>query len=264
MHFHALPLHTGLHTLTSPTCDLLQFHFLKLQQGEEHTLSTQSREFLLVMLCGTAHVQVNEHTFKEIGNRPDVFSGLPHSVYLPCQHTVTITAHTDIEVALPSAPSDLDTPPYEIRPEQVRTGTWGRLNFTRHYREILVEPNGMPACKLIAGETVTPSGNWSTFPAHKHEINLGNEVHHEEIYYFRNSSPDGWGVVRHYSPERHHDDLHVVKDHTLLEMPHGYHTYVAAPGSQSYYLWFLAGDGRKQGATLEPTAEWITRHTGDL
>lgn len=261
-YFHTLSRAHGHQTLQDEACQLLKFAKLTLNAGESHSGETADREILLVMLSGKADVQVGEHRFEGVGGRPNVFAGNPHSVYLPRNHTFTITAQSRIEVALPSAPSDLDTDPYEIKPQQVNTGTWGTLNYKRNFREILVQPNGLPASRLIVGETLTPSGNWSTYPPHKHEEENGSEKFHEEMYYFRVSSPEGWGLTRHYSPEQGYDQTYQVKDDTLLSIPHGYHTYTSAPGYQSYYLWFLAGDGRTQGVKLDPEVGWVQKTVG--
>ncbi|GBF06081.1 myo-inositol catabolism IolB domain-containing protein [Deinococcus aerius] len=260
---------TFFHSLSGPHavpqdhgCALLGFERLHLTPGQTHSGQTGEREVLLVVLSGKARVEVSGRVFESVGGRPNVFAGLPHSVYLPRNSTYTVTALSRLEAALPSAPSDLDTEPYEIRPEQVNTGQWGTLNYTRQFREILVQPNGLPASRLIVGETITPSGNWSTYPPHKHEVNEGPEVFHEEMYYFRVSSPEGFGLARHYSPERGYDTTYTVRDDTLLSIPHGYHTYAAAPGYQSYYLWFLAGDGRTQGVRLDPEVGWVQKTVG--
>ncbi len=220
------------------------------------------REGLLVVLGGQARVDVNGKAMGTIGKRANVFAGLPFSVYLPRGSLTRIEALTPFEAALPEGPSDLDTDPYVIAPEQVNTGQWGTLNYTRHFREILVQPNGLPASSLIVGETITPSGNWSTYPPHKHEADSGGEKAHEEIYYFRISSPDSFGIIQHYSPERGYDDMHRVTDDTMIAMPHGYHTYVGAPGAQSYYLWALAGKGRTQGASFDPKLGWVQKTVG--
>lgn len=203
---------TFFHALSGPYavprdhgCDLLGFERLQLAPGETHSGQTGDREVLLVVLSGRARVEVNGRVFESVGGRANVFAGLPHSVYLPRDSRYTVTALSKLEAALPSAPSDLDTEPYEIRPEGVNTGQWGTLNYARQFREILVAPNGLPASRLIVGETITPSGNWSTYPPHKHEENQGPEVFHEEMYYFRVSSPEGFGLARHYSPERGYD-----------------------------------------------------------
>jgi 5-deoxy-glucuronate isomerase len=261
-YFQALGKNNGANSLENHGCKHLEF--TKVNLAANTTLEGKvgaAREAILVPLSGKARVTVGDKSF-EIGGRGNVFAGLPHSLYLPRGSSYTIEALTKLEAALPSAPSSLDTDAYEIKPDQVRTGQWGTLNYTRHYREILVAPNGMPASSLIVGETITPSGNWSTYPPHKHEVNEGGEVFHEEMYYFRVSSPEGWGLTRHYSPEHGYDTTHTVKDDTILSIPHGYHTYSSAPGYSSYYLWFLAGDGRTQGVKLDPDVGWVQKTVG--
>jgi 5-deoxy-glucuronate isomerase len=262
-HFYSISKASGYQALEQHSCELLGFAKLSLEAGQSYTGSSGSREIMLVALAGRAKITVHELEFS-IGGRTNVFAGLPHSLYIPCGSHFTVEALSKFEAAMPSAPSDLDTSPYEIKPEQVNTGSWGALNFKRSFREILVQPNGFAAARLIVGETITPSGNWSTYPAHKHETKAGNEVFHEEMYYFRISAPEGWGFARHYSLENGYDNTHIVKDDSLLSIPHGYHTYAAAPGYNSYYLWFLAGDARAQGVQLDPAHAWIQKSVGTL
>jgi 5-deoxy-glucuronate isomerase len=253
----------GYVPIASNPCSLLDFGVLRLAAGETHERQIASdRECVLVMLSGKAKITVNGQVFASVGGRGDVFSGLPHSVYIPRGAEVSVQALTRMEAALPTTPSVLDTAPYEITPAQVSTGQWGTLNFSRTFRQILVEPDGHPASSIVIGETITPSGNWSTYPAHKHEVDQGGERYHEEIYYFRVSSPDGYGLIQHYSPERGFDLTHRVTDDSVIAIPYGYHTYVAAPGSHSYYLWVLAGHGRAQGVALDPKTGWVQRMVG--
>ena len=263
-HFYPISKAPGFQPLETHSCELLGFAKLNLEPNQTYTGFSGDRELLLVALAGRATVTVDDQVFAQVGSRASVFAGNPHSVYIPCGSAFTVLALSKFEAALPSAPSQLETAPYEIKPEQVGTGQWGALNFTRKYREILVQPNGLPAARLIVGETITPSGHWSTYPAHKHEVNVAGEVFHEEMYYFRVSAPEGWGFARHYSPERGYDDTHIVRDDSLLSMPHGYHTYAAAPGYNSYYLWFLAGDTRAQGVKLDAEHAWIQKSVGTL
>jgi 5-deoxy-glucuronate isomerase len=262
-YFRSVEKAEGYVAVPSKGCSLLTFGIIRLSAGGTWSGKIGGdREGILVILGGKADVTVNGRIFAGLGKRPNVFAGLPFSVYLPRNSTVEIKALTAFEAALPEAPSTLDAEPYVIGPEQVNTGQWGTLNYTRHFREILVEPNGLPAASLIVGETITPSGNWSTYPPHKHEADAGGEKMHEEIYYFRISSPDSFGIIQHYSPEHGYDDMHRVTDHSMIAMPHGYHTYVGAPGAQSYYLWALAGNGRTQGASFDPKLGWVQKTVG--
>ncbi len=251
--FAKLTQENGRNPLPCNPCKLLDFELLVLAPGESASGATAGREILAVLLGGKADIQVGETAFAGIGERASVFEGKPYAVYLPAGYEYTITAVTGLQIALASAPSDLQTAPYLITPEQVVTGVWGCDNHTRHYHQILVESvqPALPARRLIVGETYTPSGNWSTYPAHKHETDdLPREAYHEEMYYFRVMPDSGFGVARFY-----HDETdavnYTVKDNSILMIPDGYHTYVGAPGFQSYYLWFLAGEHRTQAVQAD-------------
>ena len=65
------------------------------------------------------------------------FSGKPHSVYIPAKTKFSIQAEGAVEIALTSAPSDLEVEPYVIAPSQVASGAWGAANFKRYYHQIL-------------------------------------------------------------------------------------------------------------------------------
>ncbi len=252
--FTYLTENSGRNLLPHNPCKLLDFELLVLSAGESSSGQTGDREVIAVILGGTVTIRAAGQTFAEIGERANVFEGKPYSVYLPAGVVYSVTAVSDAQVALPSAPSTLEAEPYLITPDQVVTGVWGYDNHTRNYHQILVESvqPDFPAQRLIVGETFTPSGNWSTYPAHKHEIdNLPEEAYHEEMYYFRVTPKDGFGITRYYHSE---DDAqnYTVKDNSILMMPDGYHTYVGAPGFKSYYLWFLAGEHRVQAAPPDP------------
>jgi 5-deoxy-glucuronate isomerase len=202
---------------------------------------------------------VGDHKFPAVGGRADVFSGKPHSVYLPAGRPVTIEALEPVEIALPSAPSDLATDPYVIEPAQVAAGRWGAANFSRTYHQILTEVSQpeLPARRLIVGETFTPSGNWSTYPPHRHKMDaLPGEARHEEMYYFRVKPSEGFGICRMYTDEGYEENF-TARDHGMQMMPEGYHTVVSAPGCLTYYLWFLAGEQRTQGAHEDTDLKWV-------
>lgn len=210
------------------------------------------------MLQGRILLTVDDTSFGVIGGRPNVFEGPPYSVYVPPGRAYTIKGVTPFaEVAVCSAPSTSEEAPFLITPDEVKTGVWGVQNFSRHFRQILVDtPRKVE--RLIVGETITPSGNWSTYPPHKHEVDdLPREVFAEVIYYFRVSPPEGFGLAYHYTDDRHVDAPHVVRDDTILFIPHAYHTVVSAPGYATYYLWVLAGHTRTQAAVPDPHVGWV-------
>ncbi|HEY4720868.1 MAG TPA: 5-deoxy-glucuronate isomerase, partial [Anaerolineae bacterium] len=165
-YFESVPSQAGLNRVPENPFKLLDFSYLILSDGETFSGTTNDREYLAVLLSGKGTFVVAGQTFANIGGRPNVFNGKPHSVYLPCGANYTITAQGRLEIGLVSAPSDLKIAPYAIGPEKITTGVWGAANFSRNYHQILTQAGqpDLPAARLIVGETYTPSGNWSTYP----------------------------------------------------------------------------------------------------
>ncbi|MBN2499687.1 MAG: 5-deoxy-glucuronate isomerase [Anaerolineales bacterium] len=262
MKYHAgLTANQGLNTLPYNPCNLLDFNLLKLGAGEEYAANSGDREILAVILGGKASFQVGGAVFEKVGGRGNVFGGKPHSVYISAAVDFSIKADSAVEIALPSAPSDAKIEPYVIAPPQVANGVWGAANFKRYFHQILTlaaQPE-LPARRLIVGETFTPSGNWSTYPPHKHQIDdLPREAFHEEMYYFKVSPTDGFGIC-HYYNEAGEEENFTVRDNSIHMMNKGYHSVVSAPGYTTYYLWFLAGEQRVQATVEDPNVGWVGR-----
>jgi len=122
-YFEVVPAGPGLNRPPSNPCRLLDFGYLVLADGERYEAETGDREVLAVLLGGTGAFAAGGRDLGRIGGRPNVFSGKPHSVYIPCGAHLAITAHGRLEAALVSAPSDLRIEPYVIPPERVTSGT---------------------------------------------------------------------------------------------------------------------------------------------
>jgi 5-deoxy-glucuronate isomerase len=260
-YFASLESKPGLNLLPHNPCKLLDFGLLALPDGEQYVAQTGDREVLAVILGGKATFEVAEKRFEKVGGRPNAFAGKPHSVYLPTGVEYRITAEGAVDIGLTSAPSDLETEPYIIPPERVANGVWGAANFKRYFNQILTlaaQPD-LAARRLIVGETFTPSGNWSTYPPHRHEVdNLPREAFHEEMYFFKVSPADGFGICHYYNDQGEEENF-TVRDNTIMMAPLGYHTVVSAPGYTTYYLWFLAGEQRIQAVTSDPSVGWVDR-----
>ncbi|MGJ8454422.1 5-deoxy-glucuronate isomerase [Pseudothermotoga sp. U03pept] len=242
----------------------LGFERLVLPSGSSHTASSKDFEIFLVVLGGKCTVKARNKIFEKIGERRNVFSGKPYAVYLPPRTEFSIEAlDFGCEVALTKAfiGESVDIEPYLIAPSQVNSGKWGISNYSRTFHQIAVDEKH-PAVKLMVGETFTPSGNWSTYPPHRHEHhNPPEEVFLEEIYYYRVDHPKGWGLARHYSDDKSIDFAGVIRDDTLHLISKGYHTAVAAPGFMVYYLWFLAGEERVQMPYVDPEMRFVDQAT---
>jgi 5-deoxy-glucuronate isomerase len=260
-YFASLESEAGLNALPHNPCKLLGFDLLVLPGGEQYAGETNNREVLAVILGGKATFEAAGKRFDKVGGRPNVFAGKPHSVYLPAGVEYQVTAEGPVQIAMTSAPSDLEAEPYLIPPERVANGVWGAANFKRYFHQILTQiaQSDLPARRLIVGETFTPSGNWSTYPPHRHQIeDLPREAFHEEMYFFKVSPADGFGICRYYN-DQGEEANYTVRENTILMAPLGYHTVVSAPGYATYYLWLLAGKHRVQAAQEDPTLGWVSR-----
>jgi 5-deoxy-glucuronate isomerase len=264
MYFERVKQEEGLNMIKENPCRLLDFGKLILSKRNTYEGNSEGREILLVMLSGICSVDVGGETFKDVGGRPSVFVGKSYSVYIPPHTTFAVSTDGEgsIEAALAFAKAEEEKEPFVIIPEEVVSGKWGISNFSRTFHQILV--NGVQKDKsvnrLIVGETFTPSGNWSTYPPHRHEHdNFPEEVFMEEMYYFKVQPENGWGLTKFYTKEKDIDYVFTVENETILKMPKGYHTVVSAPGYTTYYLWLLAGNTRVQAPYNDPDLAWVAR-----
>ena len=121
---------------------------------------------------------------------------------------------------------------------------------------------------------ITPGGNWSSYPAHKHDRRR-DRVRLEEIYYFEvaagPTAQPGFGYHRTSSSPgsgRSTSSKRCTTGDTVL-VPYGWHgPCVAAPGFDMYYLNVMAGGLREREAGAwkisdHPDQGWI-RSTWDI
>ena len=136
----------------------------------------------------------------------------------------------------------------------------GRDNWQRTVYSALAED--VPAQRLLAGETLNPPGNWSSYPPHKHDrSNPPQEAVLEEVYFFRIKPAQGFGLMWTYTAADDPDGFStalVVEDGDTVLLPKGYHPVVAAPGYELHYTWVLAGEERRYGAWADdPRHAWV-------
>ena len=230
----------------------IDFDMLCLAAGQSHTVAAENKETALVVLSGTCTVSGEGFAFEGIGKRDNVFSGKPATVYLPAGNGYTVEAVTDVEVALCKAESDREGTPLLISPEDVKEVTIGKDNWTR--TAYIMVGDDVPAHYLFIGEAIVPSGNWASYPPHRHDKDdLPNEVDMEEIYFFRFDRPGGFGIQKIYTDDRSIDETISLEENDTLLIPEGYHPVVVAPGYSMYYLWIMAGDARKFISRQDPS-----------
>jgi 5-deoxy-glucuronate isomerase len=244
----------------------LDFARLNLARDHKHSAKAQGREYVLDVFSGTATIAVelasgHKQLFPYVGARADVFSGPPVMVYLPPQSSYEITAESEFfDAGIFSAPSAATAPPALLAGAAVVAKQVGRGNWQRTVYSALTED--VPAQRLLAGETLNPPGNWSSYPPHKHDrSNPPQEAILEEVYFFRTKPAQGFALMWTYTAAADPDGFStalVVEDGDTVLLPKGYHPVVAAPGYQLHYTWVLAGEERRYGAWADdPRHAWV-------
>jgi 5-deoxy-glucuronate isomerase len=230
----------------------LSFRTLRCRPGEVLSDTTGGEEVALVWLGGRAEVD----GFGSVGERDDVFSGLPSALLLPPGAEYSLRASTPLHLAVVSAPADSSSAARLIKPSQVRIETRGKGVTERKIHWILSEKD--PAARLLLVEVLTPAGHWSTYPPHKHdEDRPGVERALEELYYYRFNPEQGFAFQGIYTTSRDLDVSIRARHDDLVLVPRGSHVVSAAPGYDCYYLNAMAGSVREWLFTTDREHEWL-------
>ncbi|WP_336800611.1 5-deoxy-glucuronate isomerase [Kaistia sp. MMO-174] len=235
------------------------FDLYQLAPGEMAQANTNDREVCLVLVSGKARIIVEEIDFNILGERMSPFDGKPHAVYVPAEHDWTVTATTEVTLAVCSAPSTGgNLPPRHIRPEKMEHETRGRGTNVRHVTNIL--PETAKADSLLVVEVITPGGHTSSYPPHKHDTdNLPAESLLEETYYHRLNPPQGFAFQRVYTDDRSLDETMLIEDGVVTLVPRGYHPCATIHGYDLYYLNVMAGPTRTWKFHNAPEHEWLLK-----
>jgi len=245
---------------------------LSLAEGQRRVVETGPDEVVLLPLSVTdLAVEADGERFSLAG-RPSVFARVTDFAYVGRDTTVTLTAGTAGEVAIASARCERKRPPRYGPAAAVPVELRGAGQSTRQVTNFL-SPDAWPdAEELMCVEVLTPDGNWSSYPPHKHDESPECTAQNEEIYYFRigragetGYAADGFGLHRLYTGARPAGDGAIdetveVRDGDVFLIPRGYHgPCVAAPGYSMYYLNVLAGPtpGRSMAFCDDPAHHWV-------
>jgi 5-deoxy-glucuronate isomerase len=248
--------------------DYISFQARRLATGQSWSFSSGANELAIVNFTGVYSVTSNRGDWRGIGGRTNVFTGGAHALYLPRHTEFTITAEQGGDFAVTWVPTDEDHDPWLIKPETVPVSIRGGDNVSRQINDLL--PPGSPVHRLVLVEVYTPSGNWSSYPGHKHDVHLEEngkliEADLEEVYFYKIDRPNGYAYQRVYTDERsplHQagypiDALVRATDNTAVLVPEGYHPVTSAPGYTTYYLNVLAGSAQSLANQDDPNATWV-------
>ncbi|MCF1713547.1 5-deoxy-glucuronate isomerase [Flavihumibacter sp. RY-1] len=233
-----------------------------LKKGESWTGYTGEHEYGFILLSGNYTVETSQGTWTTTNGRKSVFSGIAHSLYLPRHTEFKLTATSELlDIAAGWVKAKADFPARFKTPEEAAIEIRGGENATRQINS-LIEP-GFGCSSLVAVEVYTPSGNWSSFPAHKHDVRILDangelkEADLEEIYFYKIDKPGGFALQQVYTSDRSLDEILRAGNNDAVLVPEGYHPVVALHGYNCYYLNFLAGSDQSLANTPDPDHSWL-------
>ncbi|OSQ28477.1 5-deoxy-glucuronate isomerase [Thalassospira sp. MCCC 1A03138] len=247
-----------VHDITAQSANwgYVGFGLYHLKAGETAAEPTGDREVILVLVEGKAEIAVGDQNFGELGKRMSVFERIPPAcVYAPNDANWTAKATTDCTLAVCTAPGKGNYPARVISDiELVERGKGGN---TRYIHPIAMEEKDI-ADSLLVTEVFTPSGNWSSYPPHRHdEDNYPDMTYLEETYYHRLNPRQGFGFQRVFTEDGELDETMAVSDGDVVLVPKGHHPCGSPYGYEMYYLNVMAGPMRKWRFQNHPDHDWI-------
>jgi 5-deoxy-glucuronate isomerase len=238
-----------------------------LAPGVERSIDLGGCEAVVLPLSATdVAVSIDGERFT-LDGRTSVFDRVTDFAYAPLGATVALSASGGGEVAIATARCDRRLSPRYGPADGVAVELRGAGPATRQVNNFMSPESWPHADKLMCVELLTPDGNWSSYPPHRHDDSPECPVNNEEIYYFRigvagtsDYSADGFGMHRTYTPDGSIDVNVVIHDGDVFCVPRGYHgPCIAAPGYPMYYLNVLAGPGGERSMAFcdDPTHHWV-------
>jgi len=239
----------------------LSFEARPVAAGGTLIAAADGQETCLVIVAGRDVTIESDGASWQLEGRSDPFAGLPSALWLPDGRPLRVRiAAGDGVVAIARAPRSgrdgVATEPIVVRPQDVVVEIRGAGNASRQINHIVAP--AFPADRLELVEVLTPSGNWSSWPPHKHDVDdMPSEAVLEEVYHYRFRRPQAWAIQRVYRADRSRDGIWEVRDGDVVIVPDGYHPFSAAHGDDAYYLNALAGDRRTMACSFDPELDWV-------
>jgi 5-deoxy-glucuronate isomerase len=225
---------------------------LELRPGGSHHLPTGDCEWIVLPLAGACSVLVDGEII-ELRGRAGVFDGVGDFAYLPRDAHAQIASGAGGRFALAGAKCERRLPARHGPAPEVPVESRGSGRTARTVRNFAAA-DAFACDRLIAVEVVTPPGNWSSYPPHKHdEAVQGRESVLEEIYHYEIEGGSGVGFQR-VSPSRPGgaDLLTEIRSGDTVLVPDGWHGPSVAPPDRSlYYLNVMAGPTRTWNITFQ-------------
>ena len=243
-------------TPESANWQYLSFRIVRIKGEQVYLHQTERTELALVPLEGAGTVQTGAGDFAL--SRAGVFVEKPSVLYLPPGQEFAVIADGGFEFAIGAAPAEGRYPLRLFEPDEIRAEVRGGGAARRQVYHTLAHP--LPAERLILYEVYVPGGAWSGYPPHCHD-GYGGSAHLDETYYFRTEPANGVALHRNYRRDKDFEEIFAVRDRDLVLVTQGFHSTAAAPGSNLYFLNYLAGelidDDRKTPSYDDPDYAWL-------
>jgi 5-deoxy-glucuronate isomerase len=258
------PIHV---TPQSAGWQYVTFSVYHLRRGQTLAGAADGKETALVVLSGVGEADLDGRSVGHVGERLSVFEEqASYTLYLGEYSSYRIRCMSDtMEVALVAAPATGRALPARVlRPEEAGVEIRGEGNRLRRIQHLL--DTDQDAERLLIVEVITPAGNWSSFPPHKHDTeNPPHEAYLEETYYHHVQPSNGFAFQRVYSyDDGPLDETVTVHDGDLVLVPKGYHTVGALPGCDLYYLNVMAGPNRAWLYQVDPAFRHMLPPSGQI
>ena len=229
-------------------------------------IDLDDREAVIVPLSALS-VTLQIHNKKYLlAGRSGVFAGVADWFYAPVGAKFSLSADTG-EVAVCTAVANKQFPAHHGLANTVPVEPRGAGFATRQVNNIATPDSFQGADRIIICEVLTPGGNWSSWPPHRHDGIAGCPNMNEEIYYFRigkqlsdHGDPEGHGYFHAYTVDKTVDDTVTLSDGDVYILPAGYHgPSIAAPEYPMYFLNVLAGPAQDRTMAFcdDPSHHWI-------
>ncbi|WP_250037386.1 5-deoxy-glucuronate isomerase [Paractinoplanes maris] len=235
---------------------------VELPVGARVRFDTGEDEMLVLPLSGGCDVTCDDERITLTGRR-SVFTRVTDFAYLPRDSTVTVRAPNGGRFALPAARATRRLPFRYGAAEDVAVELRGAGQASRQVNNFCT-PERFEADRLIACEVLTPGGNWSSYPPHKHDEVSEGESSLEEIYYFEVAASPAGTAGSAYQRVYGHADRPIevcaeVRSGDVVLIPYGWHgPSMAAPGYDLYYLNVMAGPGEREWLVRDdPAHGWV-------
>lgn len=242
--------------------------------GDAVALPAGEVERIVVPLAGSFSVDHVDATTC-LDGRASVFEGPTDVLYLGSGVGASVTGHGRVAVA--ESPTGERRPSRYVARSEVPVEIRGAGRDTRQIHNF-GWPGTLDAAALLVCEVITPAGNWSSYPGHKHDESLpGKETRLEEIYYFEAApargvgapaDADAFGTFATYSSSGGEIETRaLVRTGDIALVPHGYHgPAAAAPEYDLYYLNVMAGPEPERAWLFsdDPRQAWIRSRWDEL